>query len=321
MKIHIRELMNNIEDSSVNIEEQNVVSSERIKELTRMKIQNTSHRKHASKKTALTIGIAVAVVGALGVTAFAALNGGLGRLSFGKSSWGPSIEEDIKNSVPAREFVSVVGYADSPEYQATAEWLDFEDSYDSDRSILEAHDAEIRRTGVDPFEEYNCYLVWSQEMVDKINEITAKYNLKLHKNMTDCDEKVISQKYGNVFSGDFTGGGYMFEDGTFQLDALCGGINFSIRRCMRGYFDTTYINVGDKSTFEEYTYTTKCGVTVTIAKGQNTMMGVERWIVTANLEKSFVTVSIMGLDYDLNTHEYSNEEIENLLDQIDFTKL
>ena len=90
---------------------------------------------------------------------------------------------------------------------------------------------------------------------------------------------------------------------------------------MRGYFDTTYINVGDKSTFEEYTYTTKCGVTVTIAKGQNTMMGVERWIVTANLEKSFVTVSIMGLDYDLNIHEYSNEEIENLLDQIDFTKL
>ena len=118
MKVHIRELMNNIEDSSVELEEQNVVSSERIKELTKMKIQNTSNRKHGSKKTVLTIGIAVAVVAALGATAFAALNGGLTGLSFGKSSWGPSIEEDIKNSMPEREFISVVGYADSPEYKA-----------------------------------------------------------------------------------------------------------------------------------------------------------------------------------------------------------
>ena len=145
-----------------------------------MKIQNTSNIKRRSKKTVLTIGIAVAVVAALGATTYAAISGGLGGLSFGRSSWGPSIEEDIKNSMPAREFVSVVGYADSPEYKATAEWLDFEDSYDRDRSILEANDAEIRRTGVDPFAEYDCYLVWSQEMVDKINEITAKYNLKIH---------------------------------------------------------------------------------------------------------------------------------------------
>ena len=159
MKVNIRDLMNNIEDSSVNIEEQNVVSSERIKELTRMKIQN-ANRKHGSKKTVLTIGIAVAVIAALGATTYAAISGGLGGLSFGRSSWGPSIEEDIKNSVPAREFVSVVGYADSPEYKATAEWLDFEDNYDRDRSILEAHDAEIRRTGVDPFAEYNCYLIF-----------------------------------------------------------------------------------------------------------------------------------------------------------------
>ena len=320
MKVHIRELMNNIEDSSVELEEQNVVSSERIKELTKMKIQNTSNRKHGSKKTVLTIGIAVAVVAALGATAFAALNGGLTGLSFGKSSWGPSIEEDIKNSMPEREFISVVGYADSPEYKATAEWLEFEDGYDRDGKILDAHDEEIRRTGVDPFAEYDCYLVWSQEMVDKINEITSKYNLKLHENMTDCDEKIVKEKYGDIFSGDFEGGGYMYDDGTFQLDATCSGMNFQIRRCMRGYFDTTYLNIGNKANYEEYEYTTKSGVTVTIAIGKNSL-GMKKWIVTANLENSFVTININSFDYDLNEHDYSKEDIQALVDSIDFTKL
>ena len=312
--------MNNIEDSSVELEEQNVVSSERIKELTKMKIQNTSNRKHGSKKTVLTIGIAVAVVAALGATAFAALNGGLTGLSFGKSSWGPSIEEDIKNSMPEREFISVVGYADSPEYKATAEWLEFEDGYDRDGKILDAHDEEIRRTGVDPFAEYDCYLVWSQEMVDKINEITSKYNLKLHENMTDCDEKIVKEKYGDIFSGDFEGGGYMYDDGTFQLDATCSGMNFQIRRCMRGYFDTTYLNIGNKANYEEYEYTTKSGVTVTIAIGKNSL-GMKKWIVTANLENSFVTININSFDYDLNEHDYSKEDIQALVDSIDFTKL
>ena len=77
MKVHIRELMNNIEDSSVELEEQNVVSSERIKELTRMKIANTNRNKKKSKKGVVTVCIAVAVVAALGSTAFAVFNGGL----------------------------------------------------------------------------------------------------------------------------------------------------------------------------------------------------------------------------------------------------
>ena len=321
MKVHIRELMNNIEDSSVNIEEQNVVSSERIKEMTKMKINQYGYKeKKRSRKGIVTVGIAVAVIAALGASAYAAIKGGLIGASFGRSSWSPSIEEDIKYSLPEREFLSVVGYADSPEYKATAEWIKFEDSYDRDRKILEAHDAEIKRTGVDPFEEYSCYLVWSQEMVDKINEITAKYNLKLHENMTDCDEKILKEKYGDIFSGDFEGGGYMYDDGTFQLDATCSGINFQIRRCMRGYFDTTYLNIGNKANYEEYEYTTKSGVKVTIAIGKNSL-GMKKWIVMADLENSFVTININSFDYDLNEHDYSKEDIQALADSIDFTKL
>ena len=320
--------MNNIEDSSVNIEEQNVVSSERIKELTRMKIQNAGNTKRRSKKGLVTIGIAVAVVAALGVSAYAVIEGGLERLSFGKSSLaeeieadtGVSIPEDVLATMPEQEFISLQGYPDSPEYKATMEWLAFESGYDRDRKILDEHEAEIRRTGVDPFEEYNCYLVWSQEMADKIDEITAKYDLKLHTGITDCNEKIINEKCGGVFSDGITGAGYMYEDGTFNLDAEYNGIYFQVGRCMRGYFDTTYLNVGNASDYEEYEYMTKSGITVTLSYCYDKVFK-NRWIVTANLEDSFVSLNVMPFDYDGNLKEYTKEDIENLVDHIDFSKL
>ena len=180
MKVNIYDLMENIEDSSVRMEDNSVVSSERIKELTRMKIQNASNKKRSSKKTILTVGIAVAVVAALGATAFAAINGGLANLSFGKSSWGPSIEEDIKNSVPPREFVSSQGYPDSPEYQATKEWIAFDDSYDREFKILDAFDAETKRTGTDPFaEKYGDYLFTMSEKVNTKYLNVIRYGVKV----------------------------------------------------------------------------------------------------------------------------------------------
>ena len=210
MKINIRDLMENIEDSSVDLEETNVVSSERIKELTKMKINELGVApKRKSKKTIITVLIAVAVVSALGITTFAAINGGLASRTFGKSTWAPEDETYVDSdgeeyTFPEREFISLQGYADSPEFQATGEWLEFEDGYDRDFSIVTAFDEEVKRTGVDPFEEkYGAYLIYSQEMADKVDEITAKYNLQLHKNLSDCDTDIVREKFGNVFSEDF----------------------------------------------------------------------------------------------------------------------
>ena len=83
MQINIRDLMDNIEDSSVELEEANVVSSERIKELTKMKINESGAApKRSAKKKIVTVLVAVAVVSALGASAYAALTGGLGGLPF-----------------------------------------------------------------------------------------------------------------------------------------------------------------------------------------------------------------------------------------------
>ncbi len=323
MKINIRDLMENIEDSSVDLEETNVVSSERIKELTKMKINELGAApKRKSKKTIITVLIAVAVVSALGITTFAAINGGLASRTFGKSTWAPEdetyVDSDGENyTFPEREFISLQGYADSPEFQATGEWLEFEDGYDRDFSIVTAFDEEVKRTGVDPFEEkYGAYLIYSQEMADKVDEITAKYNLQLHKNLSDCDTDIVREKFGNVFSEEVFGAGYMYDDGTFQLDGTYKNIEFQIRRCMRGYFDTVYLNVGNIDNYEQWTYVTKDGYTVYLGIRSD-----GHAVISIDLEDSFVSMSIMPWDSDLNQVIHTREELEDLVDQINFSLL
>ena len=294
-----------------------------------MKIHNAGNTKKRSKKGLLTLGIAVAVVAALGASAYAGFKGGLAGLSFGKSSTEYPVVEDGQDSgtegsqmpLPEVELISLQGYADSPEYNATAEWLRFEDSYDRDWQIMYAYDAECKRTGEDPFgEKYGTYGVYSQEMADKVDEITAKYNLELHTGFDDCNEQIFKAKYGKVFPEAFSGVGYMYDDGTFQMDSLCNGINFQIRRCMRGYFDTVYLNIGNAENYEEYEYKTKSGITVTISEGKAGQFQ-NKWIVTANLNDSFVSLNILPWDYDGNEKVYTKDQIEQLADQIDFSAL
>ena len=277
--------------------------------------------KHKTNKKALTIILIAAVVSALGITAFAVFYGGIGPLSFGRSSWGPSIEEDIKNSVPPREEISAQGYPDSPEYKATAEWLRFEQNYDRDFKILYEADAEEKRTGKDPFAKYSAYNVYSKEMADKVDEITAKYNLKIHTGFDDGDEKKLEEKVGDIFNDNITGAAYFYDDGTFQMDALYKNhLNFQIRRCMRGYFDTVTINVGTTKGFNEYTYVTKSGISVTISTGTDAR-GNRRAFITANLKKSFVTINIQPKDYDGNINNYTNKDIEDIADSFFFDKM
>ena len=275
----------------------------------------TQMPKKSTKKKAVTVILVAAIVSALGLSVYAAIRG-LGDLSFGRSSWGPSIEEDIKHSMPGREYISTVGYADSAEYKATAEWIAFDDSYDRDSKIVDAFEAECRRTGVDPFaEKYGDYLIYSQEMADKVDEITAKYNLKLHKNITDCDEKVLREKCGDVFSDGITGGGYMYEDGTFQLDCTYKNCDFQIRRCMKGYFDTTFLNVGDIGKFEQWTYVTKEGYTVSCGLRSDGY-----GLITIDLEDCFISINILPWDSELNEVVHTKAEIEELAEQMKFSK-
>ena len=280
----------------------------------------TEMPKNNTKKKAVTVILVAAIVSALGLSVYAAIRG-LESLTFGKGTYGPAIEENIKNSMPTHEYISLQGYSDSPEYKATEEWLRFESSYDTDMSVMDAYDKECKRTNTDPFhEKYGNYGIYSQEMADKLEEILAKFTLKLHTGFADCNEKILKEKGIDVFSGSASGAGYMYDDGTFHLDSTFNGMHFQLVRNMRGYFDNTYLNIGDRTGYEQWTYKTKSGITVNIAYSVKNGE-FQKAFISADLEKSFVSVKVLPWNDDLELYNLTKADIEKLADQINFAAL
>ena len=348
MQINIRDLMDNIEDSSVDLEEKDVVSSERIKELTKMKINEYgfTEKKHSSKKKFLTVMVAAAVISAVGISTYAAFKGGLEGVSFGDPTEpsGSTTTERIEVPVgpegpatdggysyqepPMNHLISLQGYSDTNEFKASKEWREFEDGYDKDWKICDAYDKECKKTKKDPFEEkYPGYGIYSKEMADKVDELIKKYNLKLRgkfvdgKYCEDKDDKTIHEKdlidmFGNIWDDKIKGAGYCYENGTFSLDADYEKVSFQIRRVIKGTFDTVYLNVGDISQYKQWTYKTKCGVEVAIALQDY------NGVVLANTPKGFVAINLCQSEDEFGTPlKYTKEQIEEFVDHINFNNL
>lgn len=72
-----------------------------------------------------------------------------------------------------KEIISVQGVAESPNQQAAKEWYDYTKAYDI---------AQKYPNGIPDFtapKDYDAYWVLTQELMDKVDEICEKYNLKL----------------------------------------------------------------------------------------------------------------------------------------------
>ena len=345
MQINIRDLMENIEDSSVDLEEKDVVSSDRIKELTKMKINEYGFKeKRSSKKKFVTVLIAAAMVSALGISAYAAFKGGLEGVSFGDPTEpsgttttekitlpeGPEGSDEYSfKDPPKSHMISLQGYSDTNEFKASKEWYEFEDKYDQDWKIVDAYDKECKKTGKDPFEEkYPGYGIYSQEMADKVEELLKKYNLKLrgkfidgHSNPEDptdtsIRENELKEMFGDIWDDKIHGAGYCYGNGTFSLDADYEKVSFQIRRVIKGTFDTVYLNVGDISQYKQWTYKTKCGVEVSIALQDRS------GVVLAVTPKGFVAINLCpSEDEDGNALNYTKEQIEEFVDHINFNNL
>jgi len=347
MQINMRDLVAYIEVSSVDLEQYEFVSSEKIKELTKMKINEYGFTpKRSPKKKFLTVLIAAAVVSAVGISAYAAFKGGLEGVSFGDPTdqSGTTTTERIEVPVgpdgqatdggyayepPKSHMISLQGYSDTNEFKASKEWYEFEEGYDKDWKICDAYDKQCKKTGKDPFEEkYPGYGIYSQEMADKVEELLKKYNLKLrgkfvegHSNPEDPTDTTIREKelidmFGDIWDDKIHGAGYCYENGTFSLDADCDKVSFQIRRVIKGTLDTVYLNVGDISQYKQWTYKTKCGVEVSIALQDR------NGVVLANTPKGFVAINLCSNeDENGKPITYTKEQIEEFLDHINFDKL
>ncbi len=218
--------------------------------------------------------------------------------------------------------------------EALDEWNRFCDEYDPDWEKYDCGGVEIPENYR---EAYSCY---SQEMVDKLDELVKKYDLKLLGPTTTCQawqSQVLfdALSIGPLWDGEAEYlGGYFYREGTFQVDAFVKGtwegldtrqVPVDVRGSLKAYFDPIAASVGSIDEYEQWTYTRRDGRQVLIARNET----VGR--IFADLPDIFISASAYGpelpesvledlaerLNLDLHPKEADLEAVERMLAQAD----
>ena len=280
---------------------------------------------HGIRKSAVVLAAVVCLLVACSVTAFAANLFGLKDLILHENNGvAPAVttgsrDADPDGSAQPTTLISLQGFSGSNEYKASMEWAAFLATYDQDGALLE-------KVGNGPTglpEKYSQYYVYTQEMADKLDEITAKYNLKLHSTLDVFDSK--EEFYAKAGLGDFLGlnntscSPYMYEDGTFHIDgssAFPDGqfFEYQMMDCKKGSFTDTLLNIGNADDYTEWSYQTASGVTVCLASSP------DKCLIFADLENSFVTVNVLA-GTAVESGSITAENLQELADSFNFSML
>ena len=238
------------------------------------------------------------------------------------------------------EIFSLHGLEGTPTYQAHQEWFAFLETYDQDHTLMLAADVKPK----DFPEAYEAYNPYTQEMVNKIDEIAAKYGLKLlgafapfqswetqiFKECTGINTLLVESSPAQCELGS----GYFYEGGNFSLtfDMTMPNENGnwpypmlnSIYYSKSDYFDEVYWAIGDTTRWEQWNYTTKSGHDLLILSykdggGARLFHKRDDAIITYSIEGQYCT------DYNEATNEPENvinmtkEQLKQVADQLDFS--
>ncbi len=232
----------------------------------------------------------------------------------------PPITEENPEQTPYKaDAISLAGYAGTPESLATVQWQTFLQDY------LSTHDLSgLGNSVFAPDTAYNNYQVYTQEMADALDEITAAHGLKLHTDvLLALDAAGLCAQVGGDFLGENRGGGYIYEDGTFLFEGTLeipeyGKLDYQLQRCVKGTFTDILLVIKDVDKWQEWSYVTNGGTAVTLALSAN------RGLLLLDLEDSFVTINVLsGTEGDdiFSSGPIGPAEIEALADSMDFSLL
>ena len=164
--------------------------------------------------------------------------------------------------------------------EAMAEWIDFRQSYDTDGSILAEYDADPSGFSEVYHFTYGCY---SQEMVDKLEEIADKYDLKLLTKAVDFQYyehsvlfdalKIEGLIQKNAQVEVEYGSGYFYQEGTFDIGMLIGPYEgaeqkfiVSFHYSLKSYFDPVVVFfTGELADYEQWNAALSDGSKVLLA--------------------------------------------------------
>lgn len=213
--------------------------------------------------------------------------------------------------------------------EAMAEWIAFVEEYDSDHMI--AVEAQSTGTTGNIPEQYSVtYGCHTQEMVDKLDEIAKKYDLKL----LSTKIQFTQQESSTALQALGIGGvchesaqimyldGYYYPEGTFELnlsfslngkDWQCTDNLATYRYSRKDYFDPVYGAVSDPDAYTQWDYTRKDGNKVLLA------MNKEFARIYVNLPDSFISISMEACEWEtggvrIPMTKRGLEEIAELLD-------
>lgn len=273
------------------------------------------------------IAAAVCMLLALGATAVAGNWFGLRELLLPeKQIITPPVEPSDDGEPPVKgdeqetDAISLAGFNDSPEAKATAEWQAY---------LQECRDAGMMDglgnnicAGSAP---YHYYQVYNDEMAAKLDEIVAKYGLKLHNELYLLTEDELIALVGDFIGENRVDTPYIYDDGTFKFDGELtiegyGVLDYQFQRCVKGTFTDILLTIGDASEYTEWRYTAKDGTELLLA------LSPHKALIIADMPDSFVTVNVLaGTDPEKNeifsSGPITGVELMTLADSIDWSML
>ena len=249
----------------------------------------------------------------------------------------PTIYDEDGNVIPVEtrkptQLLSIQGV----HMDALAEWVEFTNSYDQDGTIMaEAERASHEGGPGNPWDfpdnyhlTYGCY---SQEMIDKLDEIVEKYDLKLLSAYTTCQRYEMSVMFEALgFDGmmldspkakvEYADGDFHLE-GSFWLEFLldmngehwkCDDEIVTVLYSVKDYFDPRTSGVLDFNNYTQWDYTREDGRQVLLALSE----GAAR--IYADTPEAMMIVSLSGNTWidgqQVNMTPETLEEIAELID-------
>lgn len=255
-------------------------------------------------------------------------------MSIGKATYTQRFDDKGKAIDPVEKSMDIItpyGRSGDAIQQALKEWYEFQESYDPDGALL-TDEPDIPDIPNQYEYTYSCY---TQEMVDKVDEIAAKYNLKLLK------EWIPFQRYQSDIFLEETGiQSLLLPDSGAQITGMAGMLylpyNFSMEfelvtenagklmtsygYARKDYFPSAFAGGMDIDAYEQWDHTTPGGTKLLLAlnsKGQGEII--------AEQENAMIMISIDG-NRSLSHSRYpdasevmTKAELESIADQFDYS--
>ena len=309
MEKKISDMMDHIQDDSVQIRINTIASTERIKEVTMAKLHTNSKTYRRSHRAFRVTLIAAVIVMSLCISASAIWHFGL-RDMRGKDS----------------QTLSMNGLSGTTEYEASQEW---------ERRIERLTASGKNEMSTDAIADFvpDIYF-WnnaiSREAKDELDALLEEYGLRMHGNWTELHS--IDDLYNAAgvegfmpVSGDNGDGpvsGIYYDDGTFTFNfaaVLPDGTNvrYGFHSLTKGTFTRLGYLMADTDDYEEWTYTTGGGTDILLAISAN------KSIMAVELDNCFVFVNILsGIDnnggHALGAQPMNKNSLEAFAESFDF---